>query len=133
MIGPMTVQDVPYEDDPASRGLRMEGRDSLYLLAEMRVSGGVSPQPIRVRNLSPSGLMAEGSVSYAIGTPVFIELKMLLPIKGRVVWALDGRMGIALDNPIDPVSVRLETAKKPTPLAYDTRVLSPRRPGLKPR
>ena len=129
----MTAPDLTYEDDPATRGLRMEGRDSLYLPVEIRVAGGVSTQSIRVRNLSPSGLMAEAAVTYAIGTSVSIEWTTHQPVRGRVVWALDGRMGIALDAPVDPMSVRQATIKAPVLAACDAKVMASRRLRLRQR
>lgn len=129
----MTGYDDHFEDDPATRGLRTEGRDSLFVLAQLRVAGGVSAQTVRIRNLSPSGLMAEGGSAYAVGTGIVLEMPNICSVKGRVVWALDGRMGIALDTIIDPVSVRRSLATAKERPAYERPAVSGRRPGLKLR
>jgi hypothetical protein len=129
----MTGHNLSFSDDPASRGLRMEGRDSLFVLAQIRVAGGVNAQSVRVRNLSPSGLMAEGGVSYAVGTAVIVEMRNVSPVKGRIVWSLDGRMGVALDATIDPVLVRQTIATATHKQPHGTNRILARRPGLKQR
>ncbi|MFM7028798.1 MAG: PilZ domain-containing protein [Chakrabartia sp.] len=127
----MSGPDPCFEDDPATRGLRNEGRDTLFLQAAIRVLGGLSSEPARVRNLSPSGLMAETGVVYAVGTPVVVDLKPIGPLSGRVVWALDNRMGIALDNSIDPKAARQNASQNSVQRPFERRPWPTRRPGLK--
>lgn len=122
----------PNQDDldyAAARGLRSESRDSLFLLAQLGVLGGVASETVRVRNLSPSGMMAETGIAFAVGTPVRIELRGVAPFSGRVVWATDGRMGIAFDSEVDPKSVRRQ--QKPDITPPYLRPIAARRPGLK--
>lgn len=122
----------PNPDDlesAASRGLRNESRDSLFLLAQVGVLGGVALESVRVRNLSPSGMMAETSILFVVGTQVRVELRGIDPLTGRVVWVTDGRMGIAFDAEVDPRRVRRE--QKPCVTPPYLRQVNARRPGLK--
>ena len=121
----------PNPDDlesAASRGLRNESRDSLFLLAQVGVLGGVALESVRVRNLSPSGMMAETSILFVVGTQVRVELRGIDPLTGRVVWVTDGRMGIAFDAEVDPRRVRRE--QKPSVTPPYLRQINARRPGL---
>lgn len=127
----MSGDDPDYHDDASKRGLRSEGRDSLYMLAQIRVAGGMGSETIRVRNLSASGLMAEASVQYAVGTQIIIELKNVPSVPGRVVWATDGRMGISFDGEIDPKAVRQKVSGDKTGIPSYLRAVPLRRPGLK--
>lgn len=127
----MHGQDSNHPDDPSTRGLRNESRDSLFLLAKLSVVGGVQSEAVRIRNLSPSGLMAESEVLYAIGTAVMIELKPLPRFSGRVIWATDGRMGIAFDKEIDPRKVRQTIGGGKSNVPAFLKQAPGRRPGLK--
>jgi hypothetical protein len=122
----------PNPDDlesAASRGLRSESRDSLFLLAQVGVLGGVAQETVRVRNLSPSGMMAETLVLFVVGTKVRVEMRGIDPLSGRVVWVTDGRMGISFDTEVDPKRVRRE--QKPSVTPPYLRQVAARRPGLK--
>jgi len=93
------------------------------------VLGGVALESVRVRNLSPSGMMAETSILFVVGTQVRVELRGIDPLTGRVVWVTDGRMGIAFDAEVDPRRVRRE--QKPSVTPPYLRQVNARRPGLK--
>lgn len=114
-----------------ARGQRSTNRSSLFLLGKMGVDGGVSSEAIRIRNLSPTGLMAEAPTILAVGTAVFVEMKNLPPIKGKVVWATEGRMGIAFNAEIDPAKVRQPVGKGEDPRPDFLKFPPSRRPGLK--
>jgi|GEM_PF-294810 len=120
-------------DDDAfnARGQRSTNRSSLFLLGKMGVDGGVSSEPIRIRNLSPTGLMAEAPTILAVGTAVIVEMKNLPMTKGKVVWATDGRMGIAFNAEIDPSKVRQPVGKGEDPTPDLLKIPPSRRPGLK--
>lgn len=132
-----------YRDDMASapnssdnnaldaRGQRSTNRSSLFLLGKMGVDGGVASEAIRIRNLSPTGLMAEAPTMLAVGTAVFVEMKNIAPVKGKVVWATEGRMGIAFNAEIDPAKVRQPVGKGEDPTPDFLKVPKTRRPGLK--
>jgi hypothetical protein len=90
-------------DDPSSQ--RSGSRDSLLLSAQLRVDG--EPEvTVRVRNLSPGGLMAEYAKPVTADTRVEVEVRGVGWIGGRIAWATDGRIGIAFDREIDPMSAR---------------------------
>lgn len=120
-------------DDEAlnARGQRSTNRSSLFLLGKMGVDGGVASEPIRIRNLSPTGLMAEAPTILAVGTAVVVDMKNLPPTKGKVVWATDGRMGIAFNAEIDPAKARQPVGKGEDPRPVFLKFSPTRRPGLK--
>jgi len=61
---------------------------------------------VRVRNLSEGGLMIELDTPADVGTRVWLDLRGIGEIKGKVAWCTAGRMGIALDTLIDPKKAR---------------------------
>ena len=85
---------------------RQVNRDSLFLLAQLRVDGSDQAHRVKVRNLSPGGMMAEGEVKVARGSRVSVELRNLGWVEGSVAWKQDNRFGIAFVEEIDPVVVR---------------------------
>ena len=97
----------------AARGAR--GRDSLFLMARLRRAGAAESVPVRVRNLSPGGLMAELRDPLDHDAAVEIEVRGLGWIPGRVAWHTEGRTGIAFDRLIDP-----QRARKPVGAAERT-------------
>lgn len=91
--------------DSASQ--RSGGRDSLLLGANLRLAPGEQPVQVRVRNLSPGGLMAEYTASnVAVGDPVEIEVRGLGWVRGSIAWAAEGRIGVAFERAIDPLAAR---------------------------
>ncbi len=91
-----------FSDDPAS--LRNAARDSLFLAATLRID--TVEVPVRVRNLSAGGLMAEYNDRVDLGTPVAINVRGVGWTRGQIAWSTDGRIGIAFDQPIDPLLAR---------------------------
>lgn len=91
--------------DPKSTGPDDRGRDSLSLLARLKVLGADVTITARVRNLSSGGLMAELPEPVAPDSAVQIELGELGWLEGRVAWQTEGRAGIAFDTAIDPQRV----------------------------
>lgn len=81
-------------------------RDSLFLLARIRIGDAHAWADVRVRNLSPGGLMAELEQSLAIGSTVELELRGIGRVSGRIAWQAEGRTGIAFDSTIDPMKAR---------------------------
>jgi len=98
----MTTSPSPSET-PAAPARK---RDSLFLLARLRLGGGTAVHDVRVRNLSEGGLMAEYDRPVTVDTPVSLELRGVGEIEGRVVWCEDSRLGIAFDRTIDPKAAR---------------------------
>ena len=85
---------------------RGRGRDSLFLSARLQLAGEPTIHKVRVRNLSQGGLMAELNGPVAQGTAVQLEMRGLGEMTGTIAWRAHGRMGIALDQPIDPQRAR---------------------------
>ena len=65
---------------------RQLARDSLFLLAMLKVEGDANETEyrVKVRNLSPRGLMAEGNVRIAPGTLIRIELQNIGWVEGSM-------------------------------------------------
>ncbi|WP_448664275.1 PilZ domain-containing protein [Sphingomonas sp. CJ20] len=106
-----------YSNDPMTTlsaddfsGQRSGSRDSLMLTAQFRVDGGDTVQ-VRVRNLSPGGLMAEYALPVARDTPVEVEVRGVGWVRGRIAWATDGRVGVAFAGDIDPMLARKPVGK----------------------
>src|SRR6188508_130808 len=85
---------------------RQVNRDSLFLLAQVRVDGQDSVSRVKVRNLSAGGMMAEGEAKVVRGSLVAVELRNVGWVEGSVAWKQDNRFGIAFVDEIDPAVVR---------------------------
>ncbi len=85
---------------------RQLGRESLLLLANLRVDGRDAAYRVRVRNLSAGGMMAESDAPVARGSRVEVELRTAGWVAGSVAWRQGNRFGIAFDDPIDPGKIR---------------------------
>lgn len=81
-------------------------RDSLLLMAAVRVDRSGSSHPIKVRNLSAGGMMAEGEVQVERGTPVTVELRNIGPVEGSVAWIEGNRFGVTFAGQVDPKLAR---------------------------
>ena len=81
-------------------------RDSLFLMAEVRVEGDSAGHRVKVRNLSAGGMMAEGDVSVTRGARVTVELRNVSGVEGSVAWVQDNRFGVAFAREIDPKAPR---------------------------
>jgi hypothetical protein len=89
---------------------RQVNRDSLFLLAQVRVDGQDSVSRVKVRNLSAGGMMAEGDSKVVRGSLVAVELRNIGWVEGSVAWKQDDRFGIAFVDEIDPTVVRAPAA-----------------------
>ena len=74
---------------------RQVERDSLLLIAQLRVDRGDMEYRVKVRNLSAGGMMAEGAVPVARGGVVSVGLRNIGWIEGTVAWKQDETLGIA--------------------------------------
>ena len=88
---------------------RQVNRDSLFLLAQLRIDGQEETARVKVRNLSSGGMMAEGAMRVARGQLVAVELRNIGWVEGTVAWKQDDRFGIAFIDEIDPRLVRAPT------------------------
>ncbi|BBC71618.1 pilus assembly protein PilZ [Altererythrobacter sp. B11] len=85
---------------------RQVNRDSLFLLAQLRVDGQDGLHRVKVRNLSSGGMMAEGDARVMRGSLVAVELRNIGWVEGTVAWKQDNRFGIAFVEEIDPKLAR---------------------------
>jgi len=85
---------------------RSVSRDSLFLLADLRVEQSEEKHRLRVRNLSDGGMMGEGSVRVQRGNRVRVHLQNIGEIGGSVAWVQDDRFGVAFDEAIDSQRAR---------------------------
>jgi hypothetical protein len=86
---------------------RQIARDSLFVMAELKVDGQVGDYRVKVRNLSSGGLMAEGDVRVQRGMPLAINLRNIGWTEGTVAWVQDNRFGVAFREEIDPKVARV--------------------------
>lgn len=86
---------------------RQIGRDSLFLMAELRVDGEGVEHRIKVRNLSAGGMMGEGRVRVMRGAVVAVNIRNIGWTEGSIAWVQDDRFGIAFRDEIDPMRARV--------------------------
>lgn len=85
---------------------RSVARDSLFMLADIRVEQDADAHRVRVRNLSDGGMMGEGNLRVQRGHRLTIELRNIGVVGGTVAWVQDNRFGIAFDEDIDSQKAR---------------------------
>ena len=85
---------------------RSVARDSLFLLADIRVEQSADVHRARVRNLSDGGMMGEGQLRVQRGHRVIVELRNIGEVSGTVAWVQDNRFGVAFDEEIDSQKAR---------------------------
>lgn len=100
-------------------------RDSLFVLAGLRVAGHDREHKVKVRNLSPGGLMAEGTLRVARGMGVSVEVRNIGWVAGTVAWVQENRFGIAFDSEIDPLGARGATTSDGLPADFQARKPTP--------
>ncbi len=93
-------------DGETGRSQRAKGRDSLFLMGRLSLPGDTVPRDVRIRNLSEGGLMMEMERPIAMGTTLTLTLRGIGDVTGRVAWCAEGRIGIALDERINPKLAR---------------------------
>lgn len=76
-------------------------RDSLFLLAEVRLESAATEFRVKVRNLSAGGMLAEGNVPVVPGNRLKICLRNIGWVGGCVAWVQENRFGIAFDHEVD--------------------------------
>jgi PilZ domain len=111
---------------------RQAARDSLFLTSEVTVEGALKPVVVRVRNLSPGGMMIDGNAIFREGAVVSANLRGIGAVSGTIAWVVDERAGVAFDQEIDPKEARAPIAAKPN-VRFTPTVDKSRRPGLKLR
>ena len=96
---------------------RQLDRDSLFLMAGVRIDGGETSHRVKVRNLSAGGMMAEGDVKVARGSLVSVELRNIGEVEGSIAWVHENRFGIAFGEEIDPKLARAPIGSQAVDLA----------------
>ena len=99
----------------AGHDTRKHDRDSLFLMAQLRQEHDGQSLPVKLRNISDSGLLVEGSVRVARGAKVWVDLRNVGWVTATVVWAAGDRFGVAFDAPIEAASVRFPVAEVDLP------------------
>lgn len=85
-------------------------RDSLFVMADLRLDGEVVEYRIKVRNLSAGGMMGEGTVKVTRGALVWINVRNIGWVEGSIAWVQDSRFGIAFRDEIDTKIARAPQA-----------------------
>lgn len=85
---------------------RQIGRDSLFLMADLRLEGSEALHRIKVRNLSASGMMGDGAVRVQSGDRISVNIRNVGWVEGTVAWVQDTRFGVAFRQEIDPKLAR---------------------------
>ena len=100
-----------------NKGRRVSARDSLFLAATIRrrTDGEEELVPVRVRNLSAVGLMADYEREAEPGEPVVVTLRGIGLVPGMVAWVRKGRIGIAFDEDVDPLLARRPVSGQAAP------------------
>jgi hypothetical protein len=94
------------ETDMVESEHRQIVRDSLFVLATLRIEGQADERRVRIRNLSAGGLMAEGTFQVLAGQAISVEIRNAGWVGGHVAWVQGSRFGIAFDQEIDARAVR---------------------------
>jgi len=95
---------------------RSLSRDSLFLLATVRIEQKPDLHRVRVRNLSDGGMMAEGNkVPVQRGHRVCVELRNVGEVMGSVAWVQDNRFGISFEVEVDSQRARRPLNGEPDP------------------
>jgi hypothetical protein len=117
------------EDEERFAHLRAAPRDSMFLLATLRRLGGADI-PIKVRNLSAGGMMADCPTSFSRDEAIEVDLRGIGTVGGRVAWTAGGKIGVAFDHTIDPKLARKPVTGNPQPQLVKA-AKSMWRPGLR--
>lgn len=92
----MTMSLAKCDDMPASE-MRAETRTHLFLVATL--STEETQTTVRIRNLSASGALIEGSSLPLVGAAVFIR-RGSLSAEGLVVWRSENQLGIEFTSSV---------------------------------
>ena len=120
-------------DEASIASNRKAARDSLFLNTEIRVEGVRDPIPVRVRNLSASGMMVDGHPAFVEGVAIITNLRGIGEVEGRIAWTMAQRAGVAFSEEIDPVKARTPTGVVKHVTYARPPVEQTSRPGLKVR
>lgn len=86
-------------------------RESMLLMADLRLEGQDETFRVKVRNLSNGGMMAEGALRVVPGAPLSVNLRNIGWVDGTVAWVQDSRFGIAFRKEVDARLARLRATE----------------------
>jgi hypothetical protein len=86
---------------------RQIARDSLFVMADLRVAGTDGEHRIKMRNLSAGGMMGEGTVRVMRGSAVSVNIRNVGWTDGTIAWVQENRFGIAFRDEIDAAQARM--------------------------
>lgn len=112
---------------------RQAGRDSLFLTSEVTVEGAFKPVTVRVRNLSPGGMMIDGNAIFHEGAIVKVAIRGIGSVAGKIAWMVEDRVGVAFDEEVDPKGARAPVVAAKPIVLFTPQPDRTRRPGLKIR
>jgi hypothetical protein len=112
---------------------RQSARDSLFLTTEVTVEGALKVVTVRVRNLSPGGMMIDGNPLFHTGAVISADLRGIGAVSGKIAWIVEDRAGVSFDDEIDPKEARAPVAAAKPKILFTPTVDRSRRPGLKIR
>ena len=92
---------------------RQIARDSLFLMADLRIDGLDGEYRIKVLNLSAGGMMGEGGIQVMRGTLVAVNIRNIGWVAGSVAWVQENRFGVAFTEEIDPKLARAAVTPVP--------------------
>ena len=81
-------------------------RDSIFVLADLRLDGVDGEFRIKMRNLSAGGMMGEGDLRVQRGQLVWVNIRNIGWTEGSVAWIQGSRFGVAFREEIDPKVAR---------------------------
>ncbi len=80
----------------------VRGRDSIFMVADIRLLDKKTELSARIRNLSAGGMMVEVQAQIKDGDAIEVNLNNIGWVSGSVVWIYGSRFGVSFDSPIDP-------------------------------
>ena len=114
--------------------MRNEKRDSVLMMAQLRVEGAGSSEKVKIRNLSNSGIQVEGPVLATDGQRAVVTIRQIGDVGGVVTWTKSARIGISFDEPINSGAARTSlVGDMPEAPRYARAALTPRESYGKPR
>lgn len=86
-------------DDAVHERRRSVRHAAVNQIAKLRLPSG-REELCRLQDISAEGMRAQVYIALAAGAEIHVELRTAHGIRGRVVWARDGEIGVAFDEPI---------------------------------
>lgn len=81
---------------------RGAARHSFFLLANILDEQESVAGRLRVRNLSATGLMGDTELALERGSHWTVELRGIGQVRGHIVWAREGKVGMVFESPVNP-------------------------------